>query len=86
MAPADVDSLVKALTDLRVDAAARLARIETQLAEFSGMRAELRALEQRVDSHEARLDRVGWFTWGDVIRAAGLLAVAVSVAFTLTHW
>lgn len=86
MAPADVDSLLKAITDLRVDAAERLARLETQLRALSGVPQELRAIEQRVDQLEARLEAVGKFTWGDVMRLVGLVGTAVAVAYTVTHW
>lgn len=77
MTDSDVDKVLRALTEFRVDSAQRFGVLETEITALGGLPVAIEKLSGRVTALELQGASAGRFTWGDVFK---VLAACASVA------
>ncbi len=79
MTTTEVDRLLRQLTEMRVEAADKFARLETKVDAHSEIVAAVRDLEARIDKTQAKLERVGKFSFTDLYPAIAAAAAAATL-------
>lgn len=82
MTDSEVDRVLRALTEFRVESTGRFATLEQQIKALGGLPVAIEKLSGRVTALELQSASSGKFTWGDVFRVASALAATTVVGTT----